>query len=101
LNLARIELQTASAQSKAEMTIEGFMEFEAIRDFLYSKMHGAELDSAQPKLDEADQSAAPSVSLSSAELERLNQSLQATTEALREVRLALQERRETDAEKTD
>jgi putative membrane protein len=38
--LARIRVQTASGSSGAEMTIEGVREFEALRDFLYSKMRG-------------------------------------------------------------
>jgi uncharacterized protein len=40
LGLARILVQTASGSSAAEMTIEGLKEFEAVRDFLYSKMRG-------------------------------------------------------------
>jgi putative membrane protein len=40
LGLARIEIQTASGSAKAEMTIEGLLEFEAIRDFLYRRMRG-------------------------------------------------------------
>ena len=38
LGLARILVQTASGSSSAEMSIEGLKEFEAVRDFLYSKM---------------------------------------------------------------
>lgn len=38
--LARILVQTASGSSSAEMTLEGLKEFEAVRDFLYSKMRG-------------------------------------------------------------
>lgn len=40
LGLARILVQTASGSSGAEMTIEGVKEFEAVRDFLYSRMRG-------------------------------------------------------------
>lgn len=40
LGLARILVQTASGNSAAEMTIEGIKEFEALRDFLYSRMRG-------------------------------------------------------------
>jgi putative membrane protein len=40
LRLARIQIQTASASASAEMTIEGLHEFEAVRDFLYTKMRG-------------------------------------------------------------
>lgn len=41
LGLADVQIQTASGTVGAEMTIEGFAEFEAIRDFLYSRMRGA------------------------------------------------------------
>jgi len=40
LGLARIQIQTAAGSAAAEMTIEGLREFEAVRDFLYSKMRG-------------------------------------------------------------
>jgi putative membrane protein len=41
LDLARIEVQTASGSSGAEMTLEGLLEFEAIRDYLYARMRGS------------------------------------------------------------
>ena len=41
LGLARIQIQTASGSAKAEMTIEGVPQFQALRDFLYSRMRGA------------------------------------------------------------
>jgi membrane protein YdbS with pleckstrin-like domain len=40
LGLADVQIQTASGSAGAELTIEGFKQFEAIRDFLYSKMRG-------------------------------------------------------------
>ena len=40
LGLARIQIQTASGSAKAEMTIEGLLEFEFIRDYLYTRMRG-------------------------------------------------------------
>jgi len=40
LGLARIQVQTASGSSSAEMTIEGLHEFERVRDFLYARMRG-------------------------------------------------------------
>lgn len=40
LGLADLKIQTASGSTGAEMTIEGLMEFEAIRDFLYMQMRG-------------------------------------------------------------
>ena len=36
LGLADIRIQTASGSAGAEMTIEGLLEFEAVRDFLYA-----------------------------------------------------------------
>jgi putative membrane protein len=41
LGLADLHVQTASGSSAAEMTLEGLLEFEAVRDFLYSRMRGA------------------------------------------------------------
>lgn len=41
LGLARIQIQTAAGSSKAEMTLEGLTDHEAMRDFLYSRMRGA------------------------------------------------------------
>lgn len=40
LGLADIQIQTAAGSSSAELVIEGFKEFEAIRDFLYTRMRG-------------------------------------------------------------
>ncbi len=40
LGLARIKIQTASGSSQAEMTIEGIEEYQALRDFLYTRMRG-------------------------------------------------------------
>lgn len=40
LGLGRVQIQTASGSAKAELTIEGILEFEAVRGFLYSKMRG-------------------------------------------------------------
>lgn len=44
LGLATIDIQTASGSSSAEMSIEGVLEAEALRDFLYTKMRGARDD---------------------------------------------------------
>jgi hypothetical protein len=40
LGIANLEIQTASGSATAELVIEGFQEFEAIRDFLYTRMRG-------------------------------------------------------------
>lgn len=45
MGLAKISLQTASGSSQAEAVIEGILEAEELRNFLYSKMRGAK-DSA-------------------------------------------------------
>ena len=41
LGLADVQVQTASGNAGAELVIEGFKQFEEIRDFLYSRMRGA------------------------------------------------------------
>ena len=38
--LAKVLVQTASGNASAELTLEGLKEFNAVRDFLYSKMRG-------------------------------------------------------------
>jgi len=49
LKLARVEIQTASGSAKAELTVEGQLEYEAVRDFLYSRMRGIKLSTARPE----------------------------------------------------
>ena len=51
LGLANLEIQTASGAASAELVIEGFKEFEAIRDFLYTRMRG--YHARAPKTDAA------------------------------------------------
>jgi len=41
LGLATVSIQTASGAAGAEMAVEGILEPEKLRDFLYSKMRGA------------------------------------------------------------
>lgn len=41
LGLANVSIQTASGSSMPEMTIEGILDYEGLRDFLYAKMRGA------------------------------------------------------------
>lgn len=48
LGLGRVQIQTASGSSNAEMTIEGLLEFESVRDFLYAKMRGVK-EKVQPQ----------------------------------------------------
>src|SRR5262245_14794602 len=44
LGLATIQLQTASGSASSEMSIVGLTDFELVRDFLYSRMRGADAD---------------------------------------------------------
>lgn len=46
MGLATISLQTASGNAGAELTIEGILEADALRDFLYARMRGARDDHA-------------------------------------------------------
>jgi putative membrane protein len=41
LGLAAVSIQTASGSASAEMTLEGILEAEPLRDFLYAQMRGA------------------------------------------------------------
>lgn len=41
MGLATVAIQTASGSAKPEMSIEGILRYEELRDFLYSKMRGA------------------------------------------------------------
>jgi len=42
LGLATVSIQTASGSSTPEMSIEGILQAEALRDFLYAKMRGGD-----------------------------------------------------------
>ena len=46
--LADVQVQTASGNSGPEVVIEGFHEFEAIRDYLYTRMRGYRSPSGAP-----------------------------------------------------
>lgn len=48
LGLGTIHIQTASGSSKPEMSIDGLLEYELVRDFLYSRMRGAGPAPASP-----------------------------------------------------
>lgn len=82
LGLADILIQTASGSAAAEMTIEGFSDYEAIRDFLYSRMRGTR--ETPPPLPHAHPaSAAPVASTEAvALLQEIRDELRATREAI-------------------
>jgi len=48
LGLANVQIQTASGSSGPELVIEGFKEYEEIRDFLYTRMRGYQLSESVP-----------------------------------------------------
>lgn len=83
LGLAKVLVQTASGNAGAEMTLEGFKEYEAVRDFLYSKMRGVK--------DPARKTALPAGSSSAHDAE-LAAALREVAHELRETRLALSAR---------
>jgi putative membrane protein len=82
LGLADVQIQTASGNAGAEMTIEGFMEFEAIRDFLYSKMRGTRDQSSRAAAESMATAAAASSDEAVALLLAIRDELRATREAL-------------------
>ena len=47
MGLSNVAIQTASGSAEAEMIIEGVLEADALRDFLYKKMRGARGDDEQ------------------------------------------------------
>jgi putative membrane protein len=80
LGLADLQIQTASGSAAAEMTIEGFLEYEAIRDFLYAHMRGYRQQQAPAA---APGPAAPAAAGASDEtLGRILTELRGTREAL-------------------
>ena len=48
LGLANLQVQTASGSAGPEMLIEGFKEFELLRDFLYTRMRGYQARATAP-----------------------------------------------------
>jgi len=81
LGLARVMIQTASGSAAAEMTLEGFKNSDAIRDFLYSKMRGVK--------DHPRDGAAAGPSRDSLHPHELAGILREIAREMREIRLAL------------
>ena len=88
LGLARILVQTASGSASAEMTIEGLKDFEAIRDFLYSKMRGVK-DAAHRVSPRTGGEAANAGALDPGTAAELAATLREVSRELRAVRTAL------------
>jgi uncharacterized membrane protein YdbT with pleckstrin-like domain len=83
LGLAKIQIQTASGNASAELTIQGLKEFETIRDFLYSRMRGADDRTAAGVEQEA------TVSVPAETLRELAETLHAVAVEMRSMRAAL------------
>jgi len=88
LGLARVLIQTASGSASAEMTIEGLKQFEAVRDFLYSRMRGVK-DAAHrpPGSPLASHESAPA--LDGATMSELTATLREVTREIRALQTAL------------
>ena len=67
--LANVQIQTASGSAGAELVIEGFKGFEAIRDFLYTRMRGYQ---AQPHSASAARSTSATIGTAAAPLANEN-----------------------------
>ena len=90
LGLADIQIQTASGSSDAELVVEGFKEFETIRDFLYTRMrgyHGSAAKSEQGPSGEAAAADDPNREMVSL--------LLAIRDELRQTRALLEQRRDS------
>lgn len=87
LGLARILVQTASGSQAAEMAIEGIKEFEALRDFLYTRMRGVKDSHAH--LSKPAQAVSADASPAADEL---TAALREATQELRAIREALEKR---------
>lgn len=89
LGLARLQIQTASGSAQAEMTVEGLLEYEAIRDFLYSRMRGQR--TGLPMGQRPSSPAAPERA-GIAAADELLVALKAVTEELRLLRQCLEQK---------
>ncbi len=80
MGLAKISLQTASGSSKAEMVIEGVIEAESLRDFLYGRMRGAKSEAPAMRAGLGEPSSEPE---SASENERVTKALEEIRDALK------------------
>lgn len=85
--LATVSIQTASGSATAEITIEGVLEAEPLRDFLYAKMRGAR------GLDHPAATSAPALAAACAASPASDEALA----ILRDIRDALRDRRAAGA----
>jgi putative membrane protein len=88
LSLGRVEIQTASGSARAELTVEGLLEFEEVRDFIYSKMRGHRDDLRR----EGVPAAVTMRSAAGGDLDELTATLREVAVELRAIRAALEKR---------
>jgi putative membrane protein len=84
LGLADVKIQTASGSAEAGMTLEGLLEYEAVRDFLYARMRGYRDQSAS-----GHEQNAPAAGVAQ---ERAATLLREAVDELRAIRMAVQRR---------
>jgi uncharacterized protein len=96
LGLATVSIQTASGAAGAEMTIEGVLEAEALRDFLYQRMRGARgLDQGEPSVSVESGGPAPFVADNDATASPEPDEATALLRDIRDALVTLASRRET------
>lgn len=84
LGLGRVQIQTASGQSGAELTVEGLVDYEAVRDELYRRMRGARGEPATSALPAGTASKALGVATDQGEIVAALNAAVAELRALRE-----------------
>ncbi|HWL16214.1 MAG TPA: PH domain-containing protein [Opitutus sp.] len=84
LGLAKVLVQTASGNAAAEMTLEGLLDYEAVRDFLYQRMRGVK--------DRAHPNPAATASAETASTDELATTLHQIADELRGLRVTLETR---------
>ena len=92
--LASVQIQTASGSASPELVIEGFKEFESIRDFLYTRMRGYQSHATGAPVPASPPLSAPGATLppNSADAETISLLL-AIRDELRQTRELLQDRK--------
>ena len=87
--LADVQIQTASGSAGPELVVEGFKEFEGIRDFLYTRMRGYRKADAPARPEVPLAAAGPAGAPGAADAD-LVAALRTLTDELRATRAALE-----------
>ena len=96
LNYARIQIQTAAGSANAEMMLEGLLEYQAVRDFLYSRMRGVKEKAAHPAAG-ARTAGQATADLDAKTAEELTATLRAVGDELRALRQAIEKQKSSGA----